>query len=120
MVSSVSDPEVGREENRETISDIGALGCRIQLEPGLGTALGNRFSRRNRRQLRLRRHRKRGDGTLGWLVWGQDLPIIIFGIYLRYFGFDLRPEFVRCALEFVEHFSDLPPDFRQLLGPKNQ
>jgi len=46
--------------------------------------------------------------------------MIIFGIYLRYLGFDLRPEFVRCALEFVEHLSYLPPDFRQLFGAENQ
>ncbi len=46
--------------------------------------------------------------------------MIILDIYLRYLGFNLRFELVRCALEFIEHFSYLPPDFWQLLGPENQ
>ena len=43
---------------------------------------------------------------------------MLFDIQLRDFGLDLRLEFVRSPLEFIQGPSDLPSDLGQLLWPE--
>ncbi len=43
---------------------------------------------------------------------------MLFDIQLRNLGLDLRLEFVRGPLEFIQGPSDLPSDLGQLLGPE--
>ncbi len=57
-------------------------------------------------------------GAGGSLDRGQDGLAILFEIQLRDLGLDLRLEFVRGPLEFIEGPSDLPSDLGQLLGPE--
>ena len=84
------------------ISGIGSLGQRIRFGDrnfGGGQAAGS-------------------YGACGRLNGRQDGLAMLFDIQLRDFGLDLRLEFVRSPLEFIEGPADLPSDFGQLLGPE--
>ena len=60
-----------------------------------------------------------GDCTYGRLRRGQDGLARNLDIKTVDLRLDLRLEFVRSTLEFVEGLADLATDLRQLLGPKN-
>src|SRR3954471_21110189 len=73
-----------------------------------------------RLDMRLRPHRKRGNGAYRGLRW-QDL-LLGFGIPVELgdFAFYLGFKLIGSALEFVQGTANLPSNFRQFLGPKDQ
>src|SRR6185295_18241174 len=70
--------------------------------------------------IRRRLHRKRGNGAYRGLRW-QDL-LLGFGIPVELgdFAFYLGFKLIGSALEFVQGTANLPSNFRQFLGPKDQ
>src|ERR1700687_641809 len=84
------------------ISGIGSLGERIRLRDGnlCGRQTAGRYGAGRR------------------LGGRQDVLAMLFDIQLGDLGLDLRLEFVRGSLEFIEGPPDLPSDLGQLLWPE--
>src|ERR1700674_2098043 len=115
LIAGIVSCGFGRDPS-ETLSGIGSLRQRRLFGAGFYTVFRTRFQGRTGG---FRRQGQGGYRTLRRLGWRQNLPFIL-RIQLRNLRRDLGLEFVRGALDLIEHLAHLARDLRQLLGPKNE